>query len=231
MYALTANILANVANREANYGDRESNIKTEKTRIIVFILVCWQNNTCLAWWGRLNVYNRRVPKSRCRQTDSTHQEPDTCVSVVASLGKEFASRFAGVRALAADFKLFTAPFDFPVDDAPALPQMELVELQWNDEPKAKFYNSSLLSFFCDTALPSRNFPKYIAHVQRIVAMFGGTYCCEQPFSIMKYTKSRLRSLLSDRHLNDCPAHSSSRALTYFFMADRTSRLSDLPALQ
>ena len=46
-------------------------------------------------------------------------EPDTCVSVVASLMEEFASRFAGVRPLAADFKLFTAPFDFPVDDAPA----------------------------------------------------------------------------------------------------------------
>ena len=46
-------------------------------------------------------------------------EPDTCVSVVASLRKEFASRFAGVRPLAADFKLCTATFDFPVDDAPA----------------------------------------------------------------------------------------------------------------
>ena len=39
-----------------------------------------------------------------------------------------------------DFKLFTARFDFPVDDAPAPLQMELVELQCNDEPKAKFYN-------------------------------------------------------------------------------------------
>ena len=29
--------------------------------------------------------------------------------------EEFASRFTG----AADFKLFTAPFDFPMDDAPA----------------------------------------------------------------------------------------------------------------
>ena len=58
---------------------------------------------------------------------------DTCVSVVASVSKEFASRFAGVRPLSADFKLFTAPltfpwmtplpvyrpFDFTVDDAPA----------------------------------------------------------------------------------------------------------------
>ena len=46
-------------------------------------------------------------------------EPDTCVSVVASLRVEFASRFAGVRPLAADFKLFTGPFDIPVFDAPA----------------------------------------------------------------------------------------------------------------
>uniref|UniRef100_UPI003590241A general transcription factor II-I repeat domain-containing protein 2-like n=1 Tax=Myxine glutinosa TaxID=7769 RepID=UPI003590241A len=61
----------------------------------------------------------------------------TCVSVVNSLREEFASRFAGVRVLAADFKLFTAPFDFPVEDAPASLQMELVELQCNDEMKAK----------------------------------------------------------------------------------------------
>ena len=36
-------------------------------------------------------------------------EPDTCNSVVASQRQEFASRFAGVRSQAADFKLFTAP--------------------------------------------------------------------------------------------------------------------------
>ena len=46
-------------------------------------------------------------------------EPDTCLDVVTSLGEEFASRFAGVQPLAADFKLFTALFDFPVDDAHA----------------------------------------------------------------------------------------------------------------
>ena len=48
-------------------------------------------------------------------------EPDTCLSVVTSLREEYASRFAGVQPLAADFKLFTAPFDFPVDDDPAPP--------------------------------------------------------------------------------------------------------------
>ena len=68
--------------------------------------------------------------------------------------------------------------------------MELEELQCNNELKARF------------RISSNNFPKYIALVQRIVAMFGSTYCCEQLFSKMKYTKSHLRSQLSDRHLND-----------------------------
>ena len=156
-------------------------------------------------------------------------EPDTCVSVVASMREEVASRFAGIKPLAAYFKLFTAPFDFPVDDAPAPLPMELVELQCNYELKAKFYNSSPLSFFRDIALPSRNFPTFIAHVQRVVAMFGGTvYCCEQSFSKMKYTKSRLRSLLT---FCSCQAHPSSRTLISFSMASSTSHLTDLPDLQ
>ena len=113
---------------------------------------------------------------------------NTCVSVVASLREDFVSRFADVKALAADFKLFTAP----LDDAPASLQMELVELQCNNELEAKF-RTSPLSSFRDLILSSNNFPKYIVHVQRIVAMFGSTYCCEQLFSKMKYTKSHLRS--------------------------------------
>ena len=125
-----------------------------------------------------------------------------CVGVITSLREQFASRFAGVRLLAADFKLFTAPFDFPVCDAPATLQMGLVELQCNDELKAKFRTSTPLTFFRDFVLPSCNFPNYIAHAQRIVAMFGSTYCCEQLFSKMRHTKSRLRSKLSDCHLND-----------------------------
>ena len=100
------------------------------------------------------------------------------------------------------------PLTFPWT-TPLLLRMELVELQCNDELKAKFYNSSPLSFFRDTDLPSRTYPKYIAHFQRIVAMFCVTYCCEQLLSKMKYTKYRLRSLLSDRNLNDILLLSSS----------------------
>ncbi|KAG0720046.1 General transcription factor II-I repeat domain-containing protein 2 [Chionoecetes opilio] len=109
---------------------------------------------------------------------------------------------AGVRPLAPGFKLFTSSFDFPVDEAPAPLQMELVELQCNDELKAKYRTASPLSFFRDLVLPANKFPNYIEHVKRIVAMFGSTYSCEQLFKKMKYTKSCIQSQLSDRHLND-----------------------------
>ncbi len=56
-------------------------------------------------------------------------EPDTCVSVVVSLRDEFASRFAGVRPLAADFKLFTTHLTLPWTTPLPPMQMELVELQ------------------------------------------------------------------------------------------------------
>ncbi|XP_076059507.1 general transcription factor II-I repeat domain-containing protein 2-like [Oratosquilla oratoria] len=132
--------------------------------------------------------------------------------------------------LRTDFKLFTAPFDFPVEDAPASLQMELVEQQCNDERKAKFCTSSTLSFFRDIVLPSNNFQKYTAHVQRIVAMFGSTYCCEQLFFKMKYMKSHLRSQLSDRHLNDILLLSTSTIepdMEILLHANSTSSLIDL----
>ncbi|XP_076069311.1 general transcription factor II-I repeat domain-containing protein 2B-like [Oratosquilla oratoria] len=110
-----------------------------------------------------------------------------------------ADMYAHVTAFEVKLRLWEAQLD---SDAPAFLQMELVELQCNDEMKAKFRTSSPLSFFRAIVLPSNNFQKYIAHFQRIVAMFGSTYCCEQLFSKMKYTKSHLRSQLSDRHLND-----------------------------
>ena len=42
---------------------------------------------------------------------------NACVGVVTSLREEFASRSTSVRPLAPCFKLFTSPFDFPVDEA------------------------------------------------------------------------------------------------------------------
>ena len=133
-------------------------------------------------------------------------EPDTCVSVVASPREELPPVSQESGRWIRTSSCLPPPLSFRWT-TPCPLQMEMVELQCNDERKAKSYNSSPLSFFRDITLHSRNLR--IAHVQRIVAMFGGTYCCEQLFSKMKYMKSRFRSLLSNRHLNDILLLSSS----------------------
>ena len=93
-------------------------------------------------------------------------EPYTCVSVVAFPREEVASRFAGVRPLhgcGRQAVYCPPPLTLPWTTPCILP-IELVELQCIGELKAKFYNYSPLFFFRDIALPSRSFPKCIAHV-------------------------------------------------------------------
>ncbi|KAG0725645.1 General transcription factor II-I repeat domain-containing protein 2 [Chionoecetes opilio] len=102
---------------------------------------------------------------------------NTCVGVVTSLREEFASHFTGVRPLAPASSCSPPP----CGRSPCPLQMELVELQCNDELKAKYRTASPLSFFRDLVLPSNKFPNYTEHVKRIVAMFGSSYCCAQLF--------------------------------------------------
>ena len=126
-------------------------------------------------------------------------EPDTCISVVASLREEFASRFAGVRPLhGCGLQTVYRPLKLSCGRRPCPLPMELVELQCNDDLKATFYNSSPLSFFPPFYIFSQIHgacPTHRSHVWRHLRL-------EQLFSKMKYGKSRLRSLLSYRHFND-----------------------------
>jgi len=48
----------------------------------------------------------------------------------------------------------------------------------------KFLASSPLAFFSEH-LSKRDFPLLVRHSEKIAAMFGSTYCCEQLFSKMK----------------------------------------------
>ena len=87
------------------------------------ILVTDMHTNITAFEVKLRLWETQLANSqlehfpRLAACVSDDVEPDTCNSVVASQREEFASRFAGVRPQAADFKLFTA-LDFPVDDAP-----------------------------------------------------------------------------------------------------------------
>ena len=48
----------------------------------------------------------------------------------------------------------------------------------------------------------QQYPNLIDHAKKMASMFGSTYVCEQLFSSMKVTKSKLRTQLNDSHLQD-----------------------------
>ena len=127
-------------------------------------------------------------------------DTEECVSVLLTLQNEFSSRFTDVRSHSQEFKFVSTPFDFPYDDAPSDVQLELIELQASDVLLSKFTSTTLLYFY--RQLPHAQFPMLLARAKRVIAMFGSTYSCAQLFSKMKYCKNKLRSQLTDEHLND-----------------------------
>jgi len=61
---------------------------------------------------------------------------------------------------------------------------------------------SLLDFY-------QKYPNLVDNAKKIVSIFGSKYICEQLFSKMKLTKSKLRTALTDSHLDGALRLSSS----------------------
>ena len=47
-----------------------------------------------------------------------------------------------------------------------------------------------------------SYPMLIDHAKKMANIFGSTYVCEQLFSKMKFTKNKMRTNLTDDHLNE-----------------------------
>ena len=123
------------------------------------------------------------------------------VSVIQHLRTEFLSRFGDIRSLENDIKLFCTPFDVQMDTVQEKYQMELVELQCSDELKSKFHAEAVLLLdFYKRYLECKQYSNLINHAKKMASMFDSTYVCEQLFSSMKVTKSKLRTQLNDGHL-------------------------------
>jgi hypothetical protein len=92
------------------------------------------------------------------------------------LSKEFQVRFRDFSSFEHHCALFSAPFTFYVAKAEESLQMELLEMQSDSTPRAKYLEVGIPGFF--SYLPERfkNFRKFAT---RIMAMFGFTYVCEQ----------------------------------------------------
>ena len=75
--------------------------------------------------------------------------------------------------------------------------MDLIELQCNRILKAKYDTEGPAQFI--QSIPEA-MPHLRQHAARTLCIFGSTYLCEKPFSIMKVNKTAHRSRLTDEHL-------------------------------
>ena len=88
--------------------------------------------------------------------------------------------------------------------------MKLIEVQCSNKMKSKFYfeHVSLFDFY-EKYLESKRYPSSVKHVQKMASIFGSTYACEQLFSTMKLTTTKLAAQPTDKYLQDVMLLSSS----------------------
>ena len=79
--------------------------------------------------------------------------------------------------------------------------MELIELQCNGIPKAKYDTERPAQFIY--SIPEVT-PQLRQHVARTLCIFGSTYLCEKLFSVMQVDKRAQRSRLTDEQLGVHP---------------------------
>ncbi|XP_068603631.1 general transcription factor II-I repeat domain-containing protein 2B-like [Brachionichthys hirsutus] len=120
-------------------------------------------------------------------------------SMLDTLRGEFSSRLEDFGGLEDEIGMITSPFTCSVYDAPCDVQLELIDLQSDLMLAGRFKTAPLLEFYA--ALQEENFPRMRSRVQKLLVLFGSTHACKQTFSVMKLTKSRCGSSLTDQQLS------------------------------
>ncbi|XP_049430459.1 general transcription factor II-I repeat domain-containing protein 2-like [Epinephelus fuscoguttatus] len=82
------------------------------------------------------------PACRSVVEEGTAFSCEKYVAAFEKLQQEFDQRFADFKTHSATFQMFSDPFSFDVQNAPTVLQMELIDLQCNSVPKAKFREAS-----------------------------------------------------------------------------------------
>ena len=131
------------------------------------------------------------------------EDPSIFVACIEDLIQQFNDRFVDMHNMRGDFKLFAYPFDVNPEDVSEHFQIELIDFQSNEFLKFKFQSDEvpLKDFYKKYVSESNSFCNMVDHAKRIICMFGSTYMCEQLFSKMKFAKNKMRSRLTDDHLD------------------------------
>lgn len=129
---------------------------------------------------------------------------------ITDLLQEFEQRFQVFGELQNKFGFFRLPFTAKPSDMPADIQLELIDLQCDSAMKDKFRSVGLDTFY-QYLVPG--YPKLTAMAAKVLSMFGTTYLCEQVFSVMNNNKTKQRSRLTNKHLNDIVKCAATQDLT------------------
>ena len=166
---------------------------------------------------KLILWKEQIKKSNFSQFPSVKRNPPSDTTVLVTfmddLIEQFASRFADLRSFKNNFKLFGTPFsmELELDGVSDDLQMELIDLK-NDNFMKEMYlelrnpmrakDICLLQFYQLYLQHNRKYSNLTKHAKQMACIFGSTYSCEQLFSKMKFTKNKMRTNLTDSHLDD-----------------------------
>jgi len=147
------------------------------------------------------------------------------VKCISELENTFNERFNDFRLLEQNINCVTPPLSLETDDASAELQLELIHFQCDELIKKKFDEISGHEFY-RKYMSSEKFPKLKKNAVLIISLFGSTYVCEQMFSRMKHVKNKIRSSITDGHLEQCMqlATASLEADIYFLVREKQNQV-------
>ena len=155
--------------------------------------------------GKLKLWQMQLAKGNSMHFPTLQEQKPAVTSEYAAecakLLHAFGERFQDIKGKTNKLNIFATPFNVEPADVPDKLQHKIIELQSNDELKAKYNNLPLLEFY-KLYVPATDFPVLRRHALRFASVFGTTYCCEQFFSKLTLAKSRFPSRLTDQHLEN-----------------------------
>lgn len=177
----------------------ELNVKLQGPNQLLSTLL----STVRSFEGKLTLWQVQLDKGNTVHFPTLHaQQPPTTSAYAGEcteLAKAFGERFKDVKGKQQELNIFATPFNVEPADVPNNLQLEMIDLQSNNELKAKFNTVPLLQFY-KLYVTNKDFPNLRRHAHKFASVFGTTYCCEQFFSKLTLAKTRFRSRLTDSNL-------------------------------